>query len=495
MTTPWIPYNQPQGPSYFSSSHYEQYGGVRIGNHATIPGQVAGRDINTITNNFNSIFIAQPCAPPPYPDPPAKPRLFISHYAESPETQAALHDLEAKLKDHFDVLVDTQRLKDVGWQPLMYTWMDVAHAAVILISPEALDRPELATEVSILTARQMMDPHFRLLPLLAGVTSDQLAGHPRFAGVNWHEFAIPPTDDHRGAVDQLIQHINTHGFGESPVEKLIHELYPLIGCLTKQALTNAAVELQIKLDDVVPPTVPHIALMRHMWHADQGCLAKAIKELARELSGPALQTLIDAVAASWVDPRTARWVPVAARRARKQRAVQLKANLPFFACTMLVRRAYCQSPRFSRNIISTNPVTDGSAKAVIAEVRSVIKKTLYYEESVDDPQLNRWLAARDEPLFVIVPVYYLDTTFVNQLLEELGDVTFFFVLLRHSPQLGTGPTPLAELLALDPDPGYDTVEDAAAKFRALFTEVGITRLPWADPKQVGSAAPATASRT
>src|SRR5829696_8887708 len=114
-------------------------------------------------------------------------RIFISHSAADQESGNAVnvhaHDVRVairkKLETHFHVLIDEVELKagDV-WRARINLWLGLCDAAVLVISPAALKSHYVAFEANILGYRWAMDNSFKIIPVLVGVTMDEVKKSP-----------------------------------------------------------------------------------------------------------------------------------------------------------------------------------------------------------------------------------------------------------------------------------------------------------------------------
>lgn len=112
-------------------------------------------------------------------------RIFVSHSTEKDdaagrqrliEVQRALGTVATGPAAH-DVLIDFQRLEPgARWRNVLDEWMAQCHAAVVMITPRALQSAWVLKEATILAHRKALDPTFFLFPvLLDGVTPAQLS--------------------------------------------------------------------------------------------------------------------------------------------------------------------------------------------------------------------------------------------------------------------------------------------------------------------------------
>lgn len=106
-------------------------------------------------------------------------RIFISHCTkqDEPEAAAFLAAIEAGIQAHpdrFDLRVDRLKLEPGDdWRHELYTWMDQADGAVVIIGRNALESNFVPIELSFLSIRAHLDKAFPLIPvLLPGITRE-----------------------------------------------------------------------------------------------------------------------------------------------------------------------------------------------------------------------------------------------------------------------------------------------------------------------------------
>src|SRR3954469_15485232 len=126
------------------------------------------------------------------PPPRSRPIVFVSHSARGdPDSHASLKAIEAQLKKAgFDVLLDETRLKGgEPWRNCLHTWMGHCHGAILLLTPKALQSPWVLKEATILSWRNSLSApgEFLLVPVLLGISPNELAANTVFAPLNLQE--------------------------------------------------------------------------------------------------------------------------------------------------------------------------------------------------------------------------------------------------------------------------------------------------------------------
>lgn len=96
-------------------------------------------------------------------------RIFISHSTKTEEARDFLNAVKRALKKGFDVLVDEMELQaGDDWREKIYEWIEEAHGAILLLTPEALKSKFVQIEASVLSWRSYRQPNFVFIPILVG---------------------------------------------------------------------------------------------------------------------------------------------------------------------------------------------------------------------------------------------------------------------------------------------------------------------------------------
>jgi hypothetical protein len=104
-------------------------------------------------------------------------RIFVSYTAGKDETSTFVEEVYKAIDAATDVngnarfvaLVD-RKLKEGFWRPVLYNWMVLCDAAVILIDRAAPESIWLPREAMVFRVRKEVDPNFHVIPVLRGVT-------------------------------------------------------------------------------------------------------------------------------------------------------------------------------------------------------------------------------------------------------------------------------------------------------------------------------------
>ncbi|MGZ6613103.1 MAG: toll/interleukin-1 receptor domain-containing protein [Solirubrobacteraceae bacterium] len=105
----------------------------------------------------------------------------MSHSSHTDEEKAFLRSFVSALQDDslLEARVDIDLYAGGDWNLELNVWMAECHAAVVLLTPSALDRPWVLKEVTTLVWRASLDAEFTVLPVwFDGVDEDSVKASP-----------------------------------------------------------------------------------------------------------------------------------------------------------------------------------------------------------------------------------------------------------------------------------------------------------------------------
>lgn len=126
-------------------------------------------------------------------------KVFISHSTKNDENKSILDGICKKIDalNDFQVLVDQNITSDDEWFPCLYEYMWECHAAVILLSNDALQSEWVKAEAAFVTARRRFQTGFKLLLVpLEEVKPQHLDDHPFFNAIRLADFQTVSHDNH-----------------------------------------------------------------------------------------------------------------------------------------------------------------------------------------------------------------------------------------------------------------------------------------------------------
>jgi hypothetical protein len=377
-------------------------------------------------------------------------RIFISHSTakDDPDGRRRLTDVEAALKglqapSGHDVLLDIKRLEGgFDWRAELDEWMAICHAAVLLLTPKALESPWVLKEATILAHRAALDKQFLLFPaLLDGLTRDQLKASrfsPLYLDAIQRIAGTQPADIANAVLGQLAK------FGKPPETRL--DL--LVNALAAQLKTAAE-------DDGLEAICEKITGKPHQWESSKtrargaaqivalaivsGQLGgyASLREVMRDLLSAGLVKeaagrVLNLAGPRWVNPEAAAHLAeVAARNAARRldeqgRAISWStaingAYLPTFTVPHYVRRAYL--PDAARFINLDGGESDLRLEELVARLRTEVR-TSPYLRGATDAKVDDILAKVDTPYFVLLPPPFPDAELLEMLQARYPKLTF-----------------------------------------------------------------------
>lgn len=400
-------------------------------------------------------------------------RVFISHRNGEPEVMALVRRLsDAMAAAGLDVLVDMDKLHPgAALRHDIYTWLGVCHAAVVVLSPQALSASSawVPTESSILAWRRTLDPAFVLIPvLLPGVDVDDLRVHLRFRDLGLHDLLCVQHVDDDSTCANILQGVAALVQApRSPLDDLADPVTVLLRSLPEDFL-HEAMRLSGADPKRLPPGLPlqrqtALALLQ----APMADALAALEYLAPRLPADAdADRILDLVAPGWVDLTAARWIAYCAAQPAPRPAAVLNARMRITA-EMYVRRACCRPPKTMWPLVT---ITAVHGESVFEDLAVEIHEALQLEFApvlLSDPmagtpeqQLDRLLATlqrRSRPVVVALRLPDGHRELLAPLQERFPTLTFLFLsgdelppddcpttlLRRVEPELAEGSETLA----------------------------------------------------
>ncbi|HYI08553.1 MAG TPA: toll/interleukin-1 receptor domain-containing protein [Thermoanaerobaculia bacterium] len=366
-------------------------------------------------------------------------RIFISHSAADQEAGDAVnvhaHDVRVAVRDKLDpqfhVLIDEVELKagDV-WRARINLWLGLCDAAVLVLSPAALKSHYVAFEANILGYRWAMDNSFRIIPVLVGVTMDQVKNSPlNPAQVSEWQSAISGTPDE--VADSVLQALAGVVVSKSrPIDALATAMKSFLPA-DENSLDAAAQALAVaELPWTIDAKTFRLAL-RLLGSGMVDECARAIRYLRdapdfkEEVS---LQRIKELIACAWVDMK-AKDIPMNACEA-EPRPMLLNAMDRTIAEIYMTAAKYRKQPYLRYKLIETAVVVDEKwtreqhEQFVLAKVREDLEKALGKTGEKLAVALENYHRL-EEPVVVLLREHSLTPALLPKLRNDFKHVTFF----------------------------------------------------------------------
>jgi hypothetical protein len=366
----------------------------------------------------------------------ARHRIFISHSAHrDPSARPVLDKLEAGLKslnDRYSVLLDHSSLQpSEDWRSAINVWCGTCDAAILLITPDAIEAEFCNYEWSILGYRRATSHNFRIFAVYYGATPEDIRGKP-------HQLS-----EIQGVVFSTIEQ------SWPLVERWLDQVVPSEGPSTRQAQLLATL-FSNEIPDPYRHNVDHalskIKLELGTWEplADPWeRFALLLIGLGLQKSLPALAELawafaekkarwndiLDLVACSWVDNRSTERLLKRSLGECQQRAVLLNAEQSETARLYVVKA----SGRPPSGTWCTAAVSD--VVADMEGLKSQIELSLAHSLRLETSPVDRSLLAKklrnkeaaQQPVVVYLRTTGLDQNWFDQLRTHFQFVTFFLL--------------------------------------------------------------------
>jgi hypothetical protein len=378
-------------------------------------------------------------------------RIFISHSTSNDDADGCkrLDDVEAALagpenaRSGHEVLVDRKRLiAGTPWRPQLHEWMATCHAALVLLTPKALESSWVLTEATVLAHRAALDGKFLLFPaLLDGLTRDQVKGSrfsPLYLDAIQRIRATQPTAIADVVLGELAR------LGNPPATRYDGLVFALAQQLMTVARNNALEGICAKLTGtmIVWDTPDRRALGAARVVAEAiatGVLGeyRSLRDLMHELLLAGLQpvearSILRLAGPRWVDPEAAApLAEVAARNAGGQRDEQGRVmswstaingkRLPTFTAEQYLRRAYL--PDVPILLVIDGGESDVRQDELISRLRNEVRKEPELVGASDE-YVDDFLSNVDSPYFVLLPPPFPDVELLETLQTRYPKLTF-----------------------------------------------------------------------
>ncbi len=368
-----------------------------------------------------------------------KPKIFISHSAKEAEADKVLKGLVRCLKTDFDVLVDKERLKSGDdFREEILGWIKRAHGAVILFSANALSRPWVKNEASLLSSRRTLAKgKFILIPvLLSPVTRDDLESAD-LSPMQLAALQFVRSDNLKQICKQVREGLKSllqPKLPPTPFEELLIRIVPLLRGVDENVLLTAANAMGVDVSDWSDAAEYPELLATQMLDHGLSTAGKAIRELQDFISPKTEEKLIELIAPMWVNLQAASALPrIATHTNQTLRRVWLNGGdeWPDFTAGHFVRRACSRAPDSCWPVLF---VPSGAAEDELGYYRLIIRESLktrlLRKENATDAEVRLLLGEREknqEPIFVAFYPPGPASETLAALRTEFPTLTFFIL--------------------------------------------------------------------
>jgi hypothetical protein len=418
-------------------------------------------------------------------------KIFISHSSKDDDYAADVRDfLVAKLPAEDKVLIDMKRIKSGDdWCAVLYHWLAICDAAVILFNRKALTSPWVRREVNILLWRKALNQSFQIVPALLGNLERRELKENGFDDVNRLQLArIGRVTETQADAEELAAEIVRSLPRHPPVEDQMAEWITTVADCLRQVhpqlnryLEKAAQELGISdvdLPDNWTFDESHRLVASQMLgeglHGNR--LEKATAALAYAFGNRDLfERLLAAVTPSWVEGEAARrLLPLQRDRDPDRRVLVLNANREQIALQYLARATFNALYGYESIPTTCEVVGESGAKELFQRFDRAVREGL----CVDNEWPEHEELPRDRG-----KVYYLLVHVGHQPLETVAEAvhsihakySWLIIVLLVGPSL----RPQADLESMGLGEATAVIPPLAAgdEIRALQLIQALHRLP------------------
>ena len=354
-------------------------------------------------------------------------------------------------EESFNVLVDRERLNlGDNWKYEIYNWMGSCHAALILLSKNAIENSMwVVREVNNLLWRSTLDSNFVLIPIYFGVTPEDIKKNKLFDDLDLEKY--------HGITDRnpedLIQVIKTklveklqQNLITTPLDEVAYQIATKLEGLSRERnrrieiINNTLDKLNIEIEPWLPNRDPCLVLATKMLNMGLYESVKILDCFCDHLDSKDVKQIFDLLAPSWVDLRAANSVSECALHKEHKTVVVLNSS-DYFSADMYVRRASKRPPKswLIHQILGKYGVEP--ADEIVTEIKTLLIKELVsdeYDRSESEKRqaLERALIMRNKrkkPVFIVLNY----TKYIAKLLPDLQSalplVTFLLLTGESFP--------------------------------------------------------------
>ena len=395
------------------------------------------------------------------PEPQRKARIFISHSAKETRAQEVQAALYTALEDSAALvpLMDKRDLEPGDmWRARINLWVGGCDAAVVLLSPKALQSDWVFYEAALLSYRNERDSGFLVLPVYVDVTPEEVAAS------RLHPTAMTSIQLVPGAgrtveaiVEDVVKELAKAACrGDSPMERRAKRLADLLQQVQEKQLRAAAAFIKFDLKRWLPEDDARLLLAIQLQSVGMKLAVPALLKLGGSLpvgtSAQAridwLQQVVELVASSWVDEKAIACIAPIAKGEAKPFSLGLNAVSPVTA-TMYVLSSCGDEPEPWRLVSCNGVVGQDTVEETIASLRTEVAETLIKTLPLECTpaevagQLAKRSAYYPRPVFVSLPGAGISAEILAALRASFPHVVFF---LLWGDAVAAGPLVVGEML-------------------------------------------------
>jgi hypothetical protein len=367
-------------------------------------------------------------------------RVFLSHSSLDRDiTDAVAAGLRPPADGSgwgYEVLLDHTELKaGVQWPVYLHEWMARCHAAVVLLTKNAVESDWVLKEATILTWRVSIDPNFRFFIVRFPDVDDALLAKRGYSPLFLSQIQQVASRVPADIVRVVRERVGQPAAKRTQFERVVGELSDLLTNVGANALEELASAL-----NVVPPTYAPAgerdayvdALARHLVCGVLGDLTIAqLADTLKSAGAATVSAVLRIVSCYWIDAGAAAVLPPllaaslsdeAAGAQAAPRAVGINgALLPQYTAEMFVRRAHM--PSLLQNVIQVGGGWDGQiVEHVTREICNAMRRH-WEDDRLSDDTVIRKMRLGDPTRYALLPGVP-DPMSLESLIEAFPRVVF-----------------------------------------------------------------------
>jgi len=359
------------------------------------------------------------------------PRLFVSHSSLDAELTRQIVDRLVAVPGQagYDVLVDYTELKPgVDWPRHLHEYMAHCHAAVLLLTANAVASPWVLKEATILAWRRSLDSSFKLFPIRFPDVDDAMLKKQQYGPLMLDLIQTIKTADPdvianavRGQVGQPDPRAQT------PFDRLVGRLKDLLSEVGSETLREIAEKMSVEIPawrpDVDGPMQYVTQVARRILSEDMGGF-RGVHELIDTLSSTPrpdnVKQIFRIVAPYWVDAQAAGRLPQLLTAALRRAAALNGTRVSEFTALAYVQRAHPLSL-----LHSTIPIVGGASGNLLSHVENQLCAWMREREGEEgsDEEIIADLRDSEETYYAILPGP-IDDDSLSRILDRFPKITF-----------------------------------------------------------------------
>ncbi|NNB99630.1 toll/interleukin-1 receptor domain-containing protein [Corallococcus exiguus] len=397
--------------------------------------------------------------------------VFLSHSSQTPEALADVEELGRVLDQQgFRVRLDRRIKGGVDWNVEIDQWLHECGAAVVLLSPDALDSKWVFKEVSVLQSRRQVDPHLKVVPVvISSATKKAFLESKDHEPLKLDALQILEEENATKAAGRIIEALGPAApLDLSVLEQVAEEIAELLSALPPLAFER--IFRRLKMD--LPPWRSGSGYVTTLARALASCfLGKHVYEahhivdmLGVSLCTEAKAHICHLLSAVWVREEAASLLAASARKTPGTWPVALNGeHLQAFTANAYLRRAFW--PETSWHLI---PVEGGSGTDTLRHIEESI---LEYARQRKVRNPDRWLRQTESILVLLPDRSMIDCHGLATLRIRFPRLTFILGTGAALPNLTE--EGYTEMTHLEPAVDLKDEDKAHQAFEAAMIKLGI----------------------